>query len=48
MRDNGDIIVTLVGTDTNDYDIPAPPNNSARITVMDDDPSPDDPQRTET
>ena len=35
---DGDIIVTLVDTDTNDYDIPASQGNSARITVMDDDP----------
>ena len=33
--EDGDIIVTLI--DTDGYDIPAPPNDSARITVMDDD-----------
>ncbi len=38
--DTGDIIVTLV--DTEDYDILAPPQNSASITVMDDDDPPAD------
>ena len=38
--ETGDIIVTLV--DTDGYDIPAPPKDSERITVMDDDDPPTD------